>query len=231
MLREAFEGIVDSVPYNFYANLSLGLLASKLYNDPFEFQEQNKKARIHTTYELGYSCFGAPTLKYLSWLIGHLRNNENSLLLFSSRDGYFLHRLYEEIRSEHKYLNLPKGQYFYISRRAVTVAAIRKRDDIIKIVESVFKLSVGKLSLILEERLGLDSFRQDELLNCQLADLMGKEDKLRIVNRVLEYSEQIINNASIERANYLKYIDEVLEGIMIKYIFLTCIQKGQAIFS
>lgn len=184
----------------------LGLFAARAFNDPFALSDTKGKLRIENMYDLGYYCFAPVTLKFLIWITGKLRNDDKSIVLFSSRDGYLLYELYRYLRSKYPSLKIPEGVYFYISRRAVTVAAIRTEDDIADIVQSVFKLSIGNVREILEQRLGVGFNKGDSILNRSLMDVKGENDKKLIVEKVLEYKDEILRNASEERSRYLKYI-------------------------
>ncbi|MGQ8873596.1 hypothetical protein [Paenibacillus sp. TSA_86.1] len=191
-------------------NIILGLFASKAFNDPFALSSSKGKMKIDNLYELGYYCFTALTLKFLTWLIEKHKDNSRSIVLFASRDGYFLHQLYQKIRNKYISLELPVGIYFYTSRRALTVASIYSEADIINIVRSVLTLSVGKLNKILEQRLGVTFDDQDKVLNCELINVVSNEDSTSIINRVLDYKLQILSNAQNERENYLKYINKIV---------------------
>ncbi|WP_221800470.1 hypothetical protein [Paenibacillus typhae] len=205
MFKESTAGNVINEARNINDYVVLGLFAAQAFNDPFSLSLSKGKLDIKSMYDLGYYCFAPITLEFAAWMFNTLKDNADSVLLFSSRDGYLLYNIYQNFRLENEHLNLPEAVYFYTSRRALTVAGIRTEEDIKAIVESVFSLSIGNLGEVLEQRLGV-CFAKDTILNRALIAVTGDEDKTRVVARVLEYKESILKNSSIERMNFLNYI-------------------------
>lgn len=187
----------------------LHLFSSKAFKNPLSLVESNGRLKIDNMYELGYYCFAPITVKFLTWLVSELENVENSIILFSSRDGYLLFKLYQLLKGKNPELKLPEAKYFYISRRAATVACIQKESDIVDIVTSVLSLSMGSLRQILEQRLGIALDNYDPILNRSLTEILGEKDKNRIVGKVLEYKTKILTSATVERMNYLKYLQSI----------------------
>lgn len=186
----------------------LGIFSAKAFNNPFALSESKGKLKIENMYDLGYYCFAPVTLKFLTWIADRIGNDNNAAVLFSSRDGYLLFELYKYLQNKNPQLKLPKGIYFYISRRAITVACIQTKDDIIDIVESALRFTVGNLGEILEQRLGMPFDKGDCILNRSLMDVAVEKDRKQIVDRVLEYEDEILRNAASERKNYLEYIQK-----------------------
>jgi len=203
-VADVVQHAADKCDYNI-----LNLFSRKAFGDPLSFVKSKGKIRINNMYELGYYCFAPITVKFLSWLVRELENIENSIILFSSRDGYLLYKLYQLLKSKTPGLKLPDAEYFYISRRAATVACIQKESDIIDIVASVLNLSKGNLRVILEQRLGTVLDECDTILNRSLTDVLGKNEIHKITARVLEYKSTILENAASERENYLKYLKDL----------------------
>jgi len=187
----------------------LNLFSRKAFDDALSFVKSNGKVKINNMYELGYFCFAPITVKFLSWLVKELEDIENSIILFSSRDGYLLHKLYQLLKSRTPGLKLPDAEYFYISRRAITVACIQNESDIIDDVALVFNLSMGNIKNILEQRLGIVFDKHDPILNRSLTEILGKKEIDKITEIVLEYKAEILENADVERKNYLKYLQNL----------------------
>ena len=202
-VADAARHAVNKCDYNV-----LHLFADKAFKDPLSFVESKGKLKISNMYELGYFCFGPITASFLAWMVKEVGNDENSIVLFSSRDGYLLYKLYQHIKCNKPELMLPNADYFYISRRAATVACIQNESDIAEIVTSVLNLSMGSLRETLEQRLGMTFDKNDPILDRSLTDVLGKNEIHEILARVLDHKSKILKNAAQERKNYLKYLQK-----------------------
>lgn len=173
-----------------------GLIVNKiLYNSPFSLQ-YNKGSIIQNLKDYGYALLGPVILTYFQWLIKNIDNNYN--LLFVSREGYFLQKIYKHIMSKSKKYNENFNYYFLISRRAVSVPTINSINDIRKILSSYYD---GSLKELIYNRLGiiLPSNVENKFVVCP-------RDLDNIMNFIKPYENEIIENAKIEKNNYLKYI-------------------------
>ncbi len=187
----------------------LYLFSQKAFHDPLSFVKAKGKLTIDDMYKLGYYCFAPITANFLAWLVKEFENINKSIILFSSRDGYLLFKLYRYLTIIRPELVLPEAEYFYISRRAATVACIRKESDIVDIVASVLRLSMGNLRETLEQRLGKVFDKCDPILNRSLTDVLGNDEIDKISERVLKYKAEIQENAAFERENYFKYLKKI----------------------
>lgn len=188
----------------FNDKLLLGNILSILFNDPFVLKEHNGKIYINSAYSLAQVCISPITITFMAWLINKIKHMKNSVLLFVSRDGYYLHKLYESLRSK---LNLPKSIYFYTSRVAATSAAIRNVNDIKLICKTVYDgRAKDNLRDYLEARflIELPNIENDIIKNI----LMNKGYRY-IEKKVLRYKDTILENSSRIRNNYLSYINKL----------------------
>ncbi len=69
--------------------------------------------------ELGYIFFGPLLFNFFIWLKSEIESDE--LILFNSREGYFLKEIYEIFKTKY---DLPDGVYFKTSRKISTIASI-----------------------------------------------------------------------------------------------------------
>jgi len=187
----------------------LNIFSRKAFHDHLSFVELRGKLSISNMYELGYYCFAPMTANYMAWLVKELEGEDHAIILFSSRDGYLLYKLYQLLKGKKPELKLPDAKYFYISRRAATIACIHNESDIAGIVASVLSLSRGSLIEILEQRLGIVLDKSDPILNRSFTDVLGKNEESKILARVLAYKDRIMENAVFERENYLKYTEKL----------------------
>lgn len=173
-----------------------GLIVNKvLYNSPFSMQ-YNKGSIIQNLKDYGYTLLGPVILTYFQWLRKNIDNNYN--LLFVSREGYFLQKIYKYIMSKSPKYNENFNYYFLISRRAISVPTINELNDIKKILFSYYE---GSLKELIYNRLGiiLPSNVENKFVVCP-------RDIDSIMDIIKPYENEIIENAKTEKNNYLKYI-------------------------
>lgn len=140
--------------------------------------------------ELGYIYFGPLLFNFFIWLKSEVKNSD--LLLFNSREGYFLKDIYELFRIRY---NLPTGVYFKTSRKISSISALFTKEDIYRTFES-HRYS-GSLSNLMKDRFGI---------KCEKDDYV---DSLKEIPNIDEYVESILNNAKRVRKEYSKYINNI----------------------
>lgn len=141
--------------------------------------------------ELGYIFFGPLLFNFFIWLKSEIKTDE--LVLFNSREGYFLKEIYEIFKNKY---NLPEGVYFKTSRKISTIASIFDENDVYKTFES-HRYS-GKLSNLLNDRFGV---------NC---DENYDVDSLKKIPNLDKYMDDILNNSERVRNDYDKYIKKII---------------------
>ncbi len=176
-----------------------GLLVNKvLFNSPFNLQE-NKGVRIDDLKSCGYCLLGPVIFTYLQWLIKNIDKNYN--LLFVSREGYFLQKIYNLILDEYSKYHKNANYYFLISKRAISVPTIETLSDIEEILSLKYE---GSLKELIFNRLGY--ILPDNIEN-KFVNSPGDLDE--IISFIEPFKDEIINNAGIEKKNYLKYINSL----------------------
>ncbi len=78
-----------------------------------------------TLEELGSIYIGPLVFNYFKWLINNL--NGADLVLFNSREGYFLKEIWETYKEEY---NLPNSVYFKTSRKLASMVAFMNEAEI-----------------------------------------------------------------------------------------------------
>jgi hypothetical protein len=141
--------------------------------------------------ELGYIFFGPLLFNFFIWLKSEIKTDE--LVLFNSREGYFLKEIYEIFKKKY---NLPEGVYFKTSRKLSTIASIFDESDVYKTFE-LHRYS-GKISNLLNDRFGI---------NC---DENYDVDSLKQIPNLDKYIDDILNNAQRVRTDYDKYIKKII---------------------
>lgn len=141
--------------------------------------------------ELGYIFFGPLLFNFFIWLKSEIETDE--LILFNSREGYFLKEIYEIFKNKY---NLPEGVYFKTSRKLSTIVSIFDDTDVYKTFE-LHRYS-GKISNLLNDRFGV---------NC---DENYDVDSLKEIPNLDKYIDDILNNSERVRNDYDKYIKKII---------------------
>lgn len=182
-----------------YAGIFMGIVIAKKFQSPFALNEEMTsrpgKFVLKNFRDFGYWFFGTPLLTFILWLIQKMREDNIHRILFLARDGYFLQSLYKFVTELLNVETLP-SDYFYASRRAVTVASVSEishTDDILKLNFN------GTLKQFFNVRFGLD---------------LGDDTKISLphesfgfVKKFIErHAEKILSCVAVEQDNYKKYI-------------------------
>lgn len=180
-------------------NLIKGLIINKhLFNSPFNLNV-DKGVRISSLKTYGYTLLGPIFLTYFQWLFKTIKKDTN--LLFVSREGYFLQKIYNLIiKRSNKNISY-NNYYFLISRRAISVPNIKTKEDIIEILNSYYE---GTLKELVWNRFGY--MLPENVENCFI---YSPRDTDFILNKIEPYISNILVNAKKERTCYLNYIDSL----------------------
>ena len=140
--------------------------------------------------ELGYIFFGPLVFNFFIWLKLEITNCD--VLLFNSREGYFLKDIYKLFKTKY---NLPNGVYFKTSRKLSSIASLFTKEDIYNTFES-HRYS-GSLSNLMKDRFGIEYDKNDYI------------DTKKEIPNIDKYVETILENAERVRKEYGKYINEI----------------------
>jgi FMN phosphatase YigB (HAD superfamily) len=181
--------------------IALGLIQDRLMNDPFRMTGSKGKPSLSRPEDFGYVIFGPLIQTFWTWFLGHIRADAIDKVLFLARDGWFFHRLYQELRAT-ACPELPESVYLPASRRLCTVAAFFTAEDVFSnLVELPY---FGRQDIFFRMRLGIS--------------YSGKTPG-KIIASVYEAQEiaeknmpYILENATHERRAYIRYLDRVLQG-------------------
>ena len=189
--------LLESLGYkmSLYAGIMLGVVLAKKFHDPFALHDDNGRLIIKNFRELGYWFYGVPLLTFILWLMQKTSIDGVERILFLARDGYFLQPLYKFVSQLLKIEPLP-SDYFYSSRRAVTIASIREISQAKMLMRLKF---VGTTKHFFKARFGLD-LGDDRKVS------LPEKDSKTVAKIIDEHAEEILQHAAAERANYEKYI-------------------------
>lgn len=117
LARKAGYGSCMELAHSLEEHVMLGMVIAKIFNSPFAENWQEGKVYIHSDYDYGYAFCAPFVCQYVRWLYKRVADGDYEDVLFASRDGYLIQRLYGILREKMGDLSLPQGMYFYTSRK------------------------------------------------------------------------------------------------------------------
>ena len=159
--------------------VKLGLLAARIFESPFCFEEEERQLAIRSASDVGYGLCGPMILDFLFWFDERVRASKCSNVWFSARDGYLLTKLYPLIGER-------EGTYFLTSRIAAIRAGVENVSDI-RYVESM--KFFGTQQEQMKVRFGISGRPQEREMPA--------------------YEKQILQKAEIQRQNYGRYLAQL----------------------
>ena len=170
-----------------------------VFNSPFALYPVGTP-EFRDAYTLGFTVFGPLMYEYLRWL--HETTREDAKLAFLAREGFIFQKVYEAMMGNHAKEHL----YLLASRRSISVAAIRSKEDILEICRRDYD---GDLRNLLRSRLGAPEEMIAKFPERYVHFKEGAvDDEYERTMKLLEpYFDQIIAYGAVERENYLKYFE------------------------
>ena len=185
--------------------LLMGNIIAILFNSPFVLSSSNK-LKIDTPFTAGYAFFGPLILKFMLWLIKLSSELKLNKILFLSRDGYILERLYGKYLNAHSDHIVAKGIYFLTSRRALSVSSINTVEDIVEVCRLAPYVTKIKFNQFLFATFGLKAHDNDKFDNCFLYDTNIDDITTHILD---QYKKDILRAARDERKCYQIYFNSL----------------------
>jgi hypothetical protein len=137
--------------------------------------------------------FIAPIIyAFFAWMSQKANDLGIETILLGSRDGWIISRIYNAIK--HLYKNVPKMEYFYVSRNASVLASLRNNADIISAASLAYS---GGAADMLKHRFSL---RDHEI---------KPQSNLEKDDYILSHADLILQKAAEARINYFRYIDSL----------------------
>ena len=187
----------------------LGVILGEIFGDAFLLGETKGSIMLNTIDKLAKICLAPITMQFVGWLVESLRRKEKDIVLFVSRDGYYLEKLYRKIQETHPELKLPVSQYFYTSRKIMNEAVAQDVSDIAVLLSTIDEYRKSE-AVEYVERLFQIPFSEE------LSDFCGRSlNKVsydELVQSVAKHKEKIFSHSVNVRRNYKTYIHST--GIM-----------------
>lgn len=199
--REMYERSIYSrvlpEPESIEEELVLGKFISTAFNDPFGKYKGNGTL-IFDNAERIAELFIAPIIfKYMLFLIQTVSEKQIDFVIFPSRDGYLLQKLFHLIEETGNFsIRFPESIYFYTSRRMALIASAYTKQDIINILSIHDSRDHAEM---LEARFGIRVNK----------DFVQDREKNAVEKLSSEMTEYLLELCRKERKNYKKYIDSV----------------------
>lgn len=161
--------------------LKAGMFAARLFNDPFQFESEDRRIGLADAYDIGYLICAPVITDFLFWFRERVQHYGIKNIWFGARDGYLLQKLYRMLEED------AETVYFHTSRTAAIRAGMMDDSDIAYVESMRFG---GTLEENLRVRFGLEAAEN----GCDKS--MG----------LLDYRESILMHAQEERRKYRTYI-------------------------
>lgn len=196
-------------------HIMLGMIIARIFNSPFVGNRKEGKVYIYSDYDYGYA-FCAPLIsRYVKWIYEQVANNNFDNILFASRDGYSVRKLYRIMREKQGNLALPEGIYFYTSRKAAVTPNINNEAYINMLIEMSLQMPPKKM---MRERFGL------EAKNILAYDEEKYGDSIH--KYVWDHADAIFSRAEAAKKNYYKYMGTLNLQIGARYAFMDFVSSG-----
>lgn len=185
-----------------------GLIANKFLDNPFKYSFPSHCNGNRNL--LGYGIIGPMFLAFSHWIINEATKNKYDKIFFLARDGYIIKQCYDLISQFVP--NLPKSEYLYASRRALSVPSISSIEDIENIMNNNF--SPIELNKLIFNRFGIEisRFNPETLVEVglEIDKIVSFKKDLKAIISLLSLNKEIIfSHATTEKNIYLSYLDSI----------------------
>jgi len=178
------------------ARLEVGIFAANAMNNPFALYGSQGCLMLSSAYQYGYQFLAPLLTEFIFWFITNVEREYLDRVLFISRDGYLMHKMYERIRQFRIKMgdtSIPASIYCLISRNLGIAASLQNDDDIRYAAKLPFN-GTGK------EMLQRRFFLEEDI--CQDDNSMYPD----IEEYILAHKKAVYTKSNEMRSNYLKYI-------------------------
>ena len=173
-------------------NKMLEFFTKELLKNPSDVKEDGR-VFIADFEKMGYLYWGPIFSGFLLWMVKEAMNDHCDIILFQSRDGYLLQKMFKMLRDAYKEVRFPSDVYFLASRRSSIVPGIRTEEDIKIAARYAW---YGTNENFMERRFGVKTD--------------GKElSEMDREQYALTFKEKIFKRAEEERLSYKKYLDDL----------------------
>lgn len=181
-------------------SMAAGLTMKCLFENPFVLNEDRMQLVIRNERDFGYAVIAPVVLGYMNHLYRNIVKNGIKKVFFFAREGYLLKDLFDIMKGCMEEPADVEGVYMYVSRRALSVAAITTQEDIEQLLRIYYN---GSFRNLLHSRFGIE----DEEASDKQIQL--PEDFEQVRKQAAPYYDAILREAGKERIGYLRYYESV----------------------
>jgi len=177
-------------PHNWHSKIYQSIINNKVFNSPFVYQ-----TNITNCYDFGYAILAPIFLHFFNWLTNNVHDGN---LIFLSRDGYYLQKIYNSYIKFATSKKLLPNNYVYSSRQATIYALINDEEKIVSLIRK-YKSNLDIPSFI-KERFNIDISEEDKVQykNCR--------DKKILIYLCKKYENEILQEILLSRNQYKNYL-------------------------
>ncbi len=203
----------------------LGYFIADMFHNPFALNESKGKAPLLTFHSLAY-CFLPITVLFLEFILE--KSSLYDVILFASRDGYFLNILYQMASANGSGQNNgARGIYFYTSRSAVNRSVINNETDLYTVCSKISEDSRLNVKDFLRTQFGIEA---EDGLDITVGQAVGQWGEKGLWERILLYKEEIIRKSSEHRRKYTEYIRRLGIHASSKIAIVDIVTQGTLVY-
>lgn len=192
-------------------NIAVSMFTETAFNDPFRITEGTGKLKIADTAEMTKLCIAPVICKYVLWLVQKAAVDGCDFIIFPSRDGFLIEKMYQQLVGHASERKLPEEGYVYISRRSSMVAAVEKEEDILEIVGFTFVEDTAEL---FQKRFGIPLPEE----------IKGENRTAQEI--ACDMMEELLRICKVEGESYRKYLGQFSLAEKKKVAFMDFLAMG-----
>ncbi len=205
-------------------SILLGNFIADMFNDPFALNPREGKINLGSFHDLS-QCFIPITVLFLNFILEKSRLYD--VILFCSRDGYFLNELYQMAKSGEDFRSISKNIYFYASRSAVNSSAVYEENDLYVVCNKILEDRKLNIKQFFKIQFMIETAKELDITVEQALEQWGEDG---LWKRILCYKETILKNARENRKRYRKYIERVGISNSQKIAVVDIVTQGTLIY-
>lgn len=192
----------------------LGLCISHIFNNPFMVGESAGEFSFKEEKDFGYAVIGPIIISFLIWMLDKVANNGMEKILFASRDGYIVKKLYDYIVRKKELTDVPPSLYFYTSRKVAVISNMAN--------EATINLLIDISRDVSPKEMIVNVFGIDE----KYASPCSEEDQESPHPYVWKHADKIFEKSEVTKKRYYRYMGNAGLQIGKKYAFLDFVSAG-----
>lgn len=193
----------------------LGMIFSKMLNSPFVAINRKGQVGIDSDYNYAYFFCAALMVRFTVWIYHEIELGGFDEVLFGSRDGFLIMKMYRKLIQKLQNMNVPWGRYFYTSRKAAAMTCINNEAFINMLIDISDKMPPRK---IMAERFGLPESQILKYDEEKYGDSIHKY--------VWDHAQAIFKRSEKAKLNYYKYMGNIGLQIGGKYALMDFVSSG-----